>query len=328
MTAPAGLVLGTDYTVSNTCALATVTGSGAGPRTCTVTVNSSKPGVFTAHAVAVWHFVDGDAGANPATADVTRATDGTHGSSNDATKRFVDAKILITPPNATNTVGDPHTFFVSFLQDDGLAAAAGGDGVTGFGPVPTGTQVIVTRTDSDGAVSTLTGTGDTCMSPGTDSNGQCTVTFTSATAGTVTGNADGFVTVGGVSLKRDTFANTNVPCGGGQSSCGPAVKHFVAGSITWTKVDNANRLQGGATFSLCKTANFTLPSGPFVNLQQPDCSFGPVVDNTGQQGYTGKDTDPSPASSRSSVCRSDATRCTRQTHRRDTSRTRGPRSSS
>jgi len=420
VTAPAGFVLGTDYTVSNTCALANVTGNGAGPRTCTVTVNSTKAGVFTAHAVAVWHFADGDAGANPATADVTRATDGTHGSSNDATKRFVDAnisisapsvnevghqhvftittnsipsgttdsltsitpsittlipaasvttsdtcnaagivlsnsghtatctltvnstlpgvvtanataiwhyvdndananpastnvtrttdsthgssgpttkrfvdaKIVITPPNATNTVGDPHTFFVSFLQDDGLAAADGGDGVTGFAPVPTGTQVMVTRADTDGAVSTLTGTGDTCMSPGTDSNGQCTVTFTSATAGTVTGNADGFVTVGGVPLERDTFSNTNIPCGGGQSTCGPAVKHFVAGSITWTNVDNAHRLQGGATFSLCKTANFTLPSGPFVTLQQPDCSFGPVVDNTGQAGYTGKDTDP------------------------------------
>jgi len=51
--------------------------------------------------------------------------------SGDAVKTFVDAKISIAP-NATNEVGQPHTFTVTVLQDDGLTAAQGGDGVTGF----------------------------------------------------------------------------------------------------------------------------------------------------------------------------------------------------
>jgi hypothetical protein len=392
------------------------TGTG-NTRTCTVTINNATAGTFTANATASWHFVDGDSGATPSTADVTRTTDSTHGSSGSvtktfedarisiapsatnevgqnhtftvtfsvnrgdgngfvaesgasctislsnsngaaaspagpftgttnasgqfaatftsatagqvvgngscsktvntvlltrdtdpatatigsgpggsgpATKTFVDAKITIGPPTATNTVGDPHSFLVTVSQDDGLTAAQGGDGVTGFGPAPSNTQVSVSLVNSDGAAYTLTGTGDLCANPGT-SGGTCTVTFTSATAGTVTGNASVILSVGGVSLTRDTDSSTaSSPCGGGLQSCGPAVKHFVAGSIAWTKVDNATppRFQGGATFSLCKTANYVLPSGPFVDLQTPDCTFGPVVDNTGQANYTGKDSDP------------------------------------
>jgi hypothetical protein len=282
-------------TTSNTCDAAGIVFSNNGhTATCTLTVNSTVPGVVTANATAIWHYVDNDANANPASTNVTRSTDSTHGSSGPATKRFVDARISIGPPLATNTVGDPHTFTVTFEQNDGLAANEGGDGVTGFGPVPDNTQVIVTLDPgASGAVPTLAGTGNTCMSPGT-TNGICTVTFTSATAGTVTGNADAFVTVSNVPLERDTFGNTNIPCGDKQATCGPAVKIFVAGSIAWTKVDNANRLQGGATFSLCKTANYDLTSKTFVDLQTKDCSFGPAVDNTGQMNYTGADTDNTP----------------------------------
>ena len=104
-------------------------------------INSNTPGVFTATADVVWQFDDGDAGANPATATVNRATDGDArqlGRRDQAVRR---RQITIGPPDGTNTVGDPHTFFVSVSQDDGLTAAPGGDGVTGFGPVPNGTQV-------------------------------------------------------------------------------------------------------------------------------------------------------------------------------------------
>jgi hypothetical protein len=291
-------------TASLTSLTVTVTPSGSNPttctpsgtgntRSCTVTVNSSTPGLFTANATAVWHFADSDTGANPATIDVTRSTSGNSGpgGSGAATKRFVDAKITIGPPDATNTVGDPHAFLVTVSQDDGLTAAQGGDGVTGFAPAPNGTQPVVNLANSDGAFYTLVGTGDLCANPGT-SGGTCTVTFTSATSGTVTGNAAVTLLVGGVTLNRDTdSATAGIPCGGGLSSCGPAVKHFIAGSIAWTKVDNGNRLQGGATFSLCKTANYDLTSKAFVDLQTADCSFGPVVDNTGQAGYVGADSD-------------------------------------
>ena len=154
--------------------------------------------------------------------------------------------------------------------------------MTGFGPAPNGTFVTVTLVDSDGAVSVVSeNTCDNIGGAGDQKgtlNGQCTVTFTSATAGTVTGNASVTFSVGGVSLTRDTDSTTAaIPCGGGLSSCGPAVKHFVAGSISWRKVDNANALQGGATFQVCKTDAFTLPFGPFVD-PDPDQCFD-VADN-------------------------------------------------
>jgi uncharacterized surface anchored protein len=67
----------------------------------------------------------------------------------------------------------------------------------------------------------------------------------------------------------------------------------VAGSISWTKVDNANpaRPLAGATFALCRTAVYDFTTKSFASIT-PDCSFGPVVDNTGQAGYTGKDNNP------------------------------------
>src|SRR5262249_8049632 len=62
------------------------------------------------------------------------------GGSGPAVKTFEDARITITP-DATNAVGQPHTFTVTVQQDDGLAAAQGGDGVTGFTPVGAGKSV-------------------------------------------------------------------------------------------------------------------------------------------------------------------------------------------
>jgi hypothetical protein len=115
----------------------------------------------------------------------------------------------------------------------------------------------------------------------------------------VTGNASVTFSVGGVSLTRDTDpATTTIPCGGDLvqgDTCGPAVKHFLAGSLSWFKVDNANpgRLQGGATFALCRISTWDFTAKAFSPIS-PDCSFGPVVDNTNQPGYTGKDTDTDP----------------------------------
>jgi hypothetical protein len=233
---------------------------------------------------------------DPATANIGSGPNG----SGPATKRFVDLKITIGPPTATNTVGDPHTFTVTVSQDDGLPAnAPGGDTVSGFGPVPNGTGVNVTLVNSGGAFYEIPVGGDHCVQPsgGGTVNGVCGVTFTSQTAGTVTGNSSVTLSVGGVSLTRDTDpATTAIPCGDGLvqgTTCGPAVKNFVAGSISWTKVDNANpgRALGGATFALCRTATYNFSPPGFTSIT-PDCSIGPVVDNTGQAGYTGKDSNP------------------------------------
>jgi hypothetical protein len=227
-----------------------------------VTFTSATAGLVTGHAEATL-TVEG--------VNLSRQTNGTAGNSGNAVKRFVDAFITINPPLDTNNVGDPHTFTVFVGQNDGLPAGApGGDGATGFGPAPIGTQVTVTLTPSNGAV-VVPGV-DTCAFPGLDANGMCTVTFTSPTAGTVTGHAAVTFSVGGVSLHRETD---------GQGLNSPdAVKHFLAGSISWTKVDDAGRLQGGATFRVCRINDFIIATGVFgPDLDPPVCIPGDVADN-------------------------------------------------
>ena len=249
----------------------------AGPYTCTITISDDQAGLFTANASVSITFSDGT---NSDT--VVRSTSGNNGpvGSGPATKRFVDAYITIGP-NATNIVGDDHTFTVNVFQDDGLASGApGGDGADGFGPAPNGTEVLVTLTSTDGAAHVIS--SNTCDAPDGTVGGACSITFTSATAGTVTGHAAVTFLVGGQSLFRETDGVTpNSP---------DAVKVFIAGSITWEK-EYAGELQGGATFSLCRTHDYNLVTQAFDPIT-PVCIV--VVDNTGQQGYTGNDADADP----------------------------------
>ncbi len=237
----------TVQTSANTCASPGTTAAG----TCTVTFTSPTAGLVTGNA-SVSLSLDGQT--------VVRDTAGTAGpgGSDGADKRFVDAFITINPPLATNTVGDPHTFTVNVQQNSGNGA--------GFVDVPDGTIVTVTLTPSAGATISLI--DDTCDGPGTV-GGECTVTFTSSTSGTVTGHASVNLTIQGEAVSRQTD--------GIAPNSGDAVKHFVAGSIAWTKVDNAGALQGGATFQVCQTHTFTLPSGPFVDLVPDACVT--VADN-------------------------------------------------
>src|SRR5262249_17776740 len=101
---------------------------------------------------------------------LSRATGDSHsGDSGPATKTFEDAKISIAA-NATNEVGQPHTFTVTVLQNLG-------DG-NGF-VAATNDPVTVTLTDSNGAVDVPS----TPLSGTTNASGQFQVTFTSNTAG-------------------------------------------------------------------------------------------------------------------------------------------------
>src|SRR5262245_412146 len=70
---------------------------------CTVSFTSNTAGVVTAHA-AVTVTIDGT--------QFSIATDGTAPNSGDATKRFVDANVSITP-NGVNEVGHQHTFTIT-----------------------------------------------------------------------------------------------------------------------------------------------------------------------------------------------------------------------
>ncbi len=79
---------------------------------------------------------------------LTRATTGNGGNSGPAVKTWVNARISIAP-NATNAVGEPHTFTVTLEVDPGTGT---------FGPAA-GQHVDVTLTDSNGAAHTApTGT--------------------------------------------------------------------------------------------------------------------------------------------------------------------------
>ena len=253
-------------------------------RTCTVTINSATAGKYELNAVATWSF-------SGLVANVVRSTGGNSGpnGTDSAIKYYVDAYITIGP-DATNSVGDPHTFTVTVYQDDGRPAADPlGDGTTGFRLVVGKEPVSVALTGTGGAFPVLTGDGDECGAPGGTVLGVCDVTFTSATAGTVKGHASVTFTLDGVSLTRQTGADL-LP------NSVDATKIFVAGSIRWLKVYDGVA-QGGATFSLCRTHTYNLEAAqgedPFVDID-PDEACDTVVDNTGQVGYTGRDEDADP----------------------------------
>ncbi|MCC6493156.1 MAG: hypothetical protein IT424_09050, partial [Pirellulales bacterium] len=165
---------------------------------------------------------------------LVRSTDGAAGNSGPATKRFVDARIVITPDGA-NEVGDDHTFTVTVFADDG--DGVDDDGVMGtYDAVGAGEDVAVTLTSSNGAAAAAS----TPLSGVTDANGQFSVTFTSATAGQVVGTAVSNVDVGGLTLVRSTD--------GAAGNSGPATKRFVDARIVITP-DGVNRVGDPHTFT-------------------------------------------------------------------------------
>ena len=141
---------------------------------CQVSYTSAVTGVDTISATSTVSVSNNSIMRTTGTAVNTAAGGGPN-----ATKRWVNARISITP-NATNAVGQPHTFLVTLQQDTGNGA--------GFVALPNG-HVDVSLIDAGGAVHTAP-TG-TCTAAGanTDANGQCTITFTSNSTGTVTGHA-------------------------------------------------------------------------------------------------------------------------------------------
>jgi uncharacterized repeat protein (TIGR01451 family) len=156
---------------------------------------------------------------------------------------------------ATNGVGEPHTFTVTLMKDLD----------DGAGPIPaSGEHVTVTLTDAGGASSQVNAASSTCDNAGanTDSNGKCTLVFTSNTAGTVTGSATATLTLNGSPVTVTTDAS-------GDNS-GTAVKTFVDGTIKWLKHDGAGALLGGAVFTVCRTDNWDSDAnsgaGGYVNI--------------------------------------------------------------
>jgi uncharacterized repeat protein (TIGR01451 family) len=127
-----------------------------------------------------------------------------------ATTRTVNAEISIVG-SGVNEVNNPHTFTVTVNEDVG-------DG-NGFVPAPN-VPVTVTLTNTNGST-----TSPTTFNVTTNASGQATVTFTSATAGEVIGNASTTFSILGVTLTRAT-GDSNV------GDSGPVTKFFEDATIS------------------------------------------------------------------------------------------------
>lgn len=236
-----------------------------------VTTNSSTAGRIIANATS--SIVVGGLtlirDTNAATANIGAGP----GGSGPAVKTYVDAKIVLTPKTATNVINDPHVFTAAVWQDDGLTAAQGGDGVTGFAPAPNGTPVSFSLTSSGGATASFVGSSTPTVLGGTAS-----VTINSPTAGTVTLNATTTLAVGGVTLTRDTDPSTT-PTAGPEGS-GPATKIYVEPKIKIEKTTNGptNSNTTAPTYH-----NEDVPTGAGVPILTPGSSvtWTYQVTNTG-----------------------------------------------
>jgi len=166
------------------------------------------------------------------------------GDGDDATKNWASARISIAP-SATNEIGHPHTFTVTLEKDTGTGS---------FVPAQ-GEHVTVTLTDDNGASHSAPTGSCTNAGPNTDSNGQCTITFVSNTAGTVTGHASATLTI--------NEATITVQTNGTAGNSPDAVKTFVDANIQISPASAVNPV--GTNHTLVGHVNVNAGSGGFVN---------------------------------------------------------------
>ena len=186
--------------------------------TCTVDLDSDVTG--SSSVTASWN---GDV----VTAEGTVTTSQTDA----AEKHWVDALILINPPQATNEVGDDHVFTVSVQQKSGGVASP--------------------AADVDVQASIVSGPGsfvgpDDCT---TTASGECTVTISSDATGLTTVQAEATVVVNGKSIVVKTDGV------GGNAS--PAVKRWVTARLSVTPAEATNRIGDAHVF----TAHLELDTG-------------------------------------------------------------------
>ena len=213
---------------------------------CEVTFSSNVAGTITGHAEATFE-IEGQ---------TFEVETGGEGNNPDAFKVFVDGRVSISPDDV-NGIGEPHTFVVTAEQDVGAGA--------GFVPATDG-HAEVRLTDADGAVSTINAAASTCDDAGDnlDASGQCTITFTSNTTGTVTGHARVAMNLSTSEGVITIFRRTD----GTGGSTGDAVKEFVDGSLAWFKNDDQGDRLGGASFEVCQTHGLDTSTTPdtFVDI--------------------------------------------------------------
>ncbi len=169
------------FSAGNQCTIANDEG------TCTIDTTSASPGNDTMQASTTLAV-----GGLALTRTTGQAAPG-HENSGNAAKNWVGAKITITPASAFNEIGAPHTLTVTVSRDIG----------NGFVPAP-GEHVDFTLTDSNGATHSAATGSCTTAGANTDAAGQCTITFTSNTAGQVTAHAKSTLAVDGKSVTVET----------------------------------------------------------------------------------------------------------------------------
>jgi hypothetical protein len=222
---------------------------------CQVTITSSTTGTST---------IQASTSVSVAGVTLNRQTgDGLPGDSPNASKLWVNAAITIAP-NATNAVGQPHTFTATVLADTG----------SGFQPVGAGVDCNITLTPANGANPVPAGPLNTT----TNAAGQCSITFTSQTAGTVTGHASSTLSVAG-------SAPFTVQTDGTGANSGDATKTFVDANIQITPANATNPIGtnhvltitvnaiGGTLDAGPHTATASIVSGPGSFVGSPSCTY-------------------------------------------------------
>jgi hypothetical protein len=247
---PAGTVTGT------TCS-ASVAFSG-NTATCTITVNSSTVQTITANASASFS-IDG--------ATVSVATGDSHtGDGPAATKQYVDAGITITP-SAVNEVGHEHVFTITYTQIPGTAT-------------PATTASITPNVSPAGTVTGTTCSASVAFSGNTAT---CTVTVNSTTVQTITANATGVASVGGVTLTRAT-GDSNANDGSA------ATKSYVDANVSITP-NGTNEVGQAHIFTITVNAlpgavtpvaftSITPSVTPAPSSQSTTCGSPTIVSNT------------------------------------------------
>jgi hypothetical protein len=216
---------------------------------CSVTFSTDAPGNVSVHAE-VSFSVEGK--------DLYRETNGEMGNSADGVKSFVDARVTIEPDGAVREVGDPLSFAVTVKQNTGTSDT--------FEPVEGVFPIIAFP---DGAPDYIE---DQCQEEGTDSQGTCTVTVNSSTAGNFTALAEVSLELSGLNLIRNdqatvTYIDAEVSISPGQATNSAGEPHAFTIQITQ---DLGNGPEAVAGF---------IPDTNFLGSQQPN-----VAENTCQEG--------------------------------------------
>ena len=228
--------VGTAPTTAPTSCVAVTLANG----TCTVTINNSTAGLFTANA-SITHSVSGQS----ITRTTGTAANTTAGGSGNATKTYVDLRISIDPLTDTNAVNVSHTFTVKVEQKIGAGTWTA---VAGVSPAVTVSPAPSSITNScDGAPAADV----------TNASGDCTVVINSTTATVYTANASVTVSVSGQSITRNTdstagsaFTANNTALAQSPARTGTATKTYVGLRISLSPQSATNAVNDPHTFTV------------------------------------------------------------------------------